>query len=59
MNTQTIYKSFDVEVLPRWAQNDAAVVALCKRDLAFRINVCSAKTAQLKAMLKREAARRA
>ena len=59
----TINTSFDVKSLPRWAQNDAAVVEKCKRNLAFRANVCTVKNLnavgakQYAEQLKREARR--
>lgn len=55
MDSKTIVTKFDKSALPRWAQNDANVVEICKTDLAFRADVCSAKTAQLRKVLKREA----
>ena len=59
MNNQpeTIVVKFDASDLPRWAQNDPAVVNKCKNDLAFRCNVHDAKTATMKALLKKEANR--
>jgi len=52
MNNQpeTIVVKFDASALPRWAQNDPAVVEKCKNDLAFRVNVYDAKTATMHCM---------
>ena len=52
MTPETKITKFDPQTLPRWAQNDPAVVAKCGRDLSYRANVCSAKTAQMKKFLK-------
>jgi len=43
--------------LPRWAQNDAKVVALCAQSPSFRRDVYTATKAKVKRQLKREAAR--
>jgi hypothetical protein len=53
--TTTITTKFDPKSLPRWAQNDAKVVARCARDLAYRASVCSATTKQMKDLLKKQA----
>ena len=53
----TIYVTFDPRSLPRWAQRDPAVVAVCERDLMFRADVHRAKTAQYRRFLRREARR--
>lgn len=58
MESKTIETKFDSKALPRWAQNDANVVELCRIDLAFRVNVHNADTNQAREMCKREAARR-
>lgn len=55
MKAETINTKFDPAVLPKWAQNDPAVVAKCERDLAYRCNVCDAKTTQMKKFLKSQA----
>lgn len=55
MNTQTIQATFDPKSLPRWAQNDAAVVAKCRISLSFRCDVFSATTKQMQNFLKRKA----
>lgn len=59
MNNQpeTIVVKFDASALPRWAQNDPAVVEMCKSNLAFRCNVYDAKTAVMKNHLKKVANR--
>lgn len=43
--SDTINTKFDVTALPKWAQNNPAVVELCKRDYAYRCNVCELKNA--------------
>lgn len=59
----TIINSFSKSDMPRWAQNDPAVVDKCKADLAFRANVCAVKNLsgigakQVANQLKREAKR--
>lgn len=35
---------FDPKALPTWARQHAAVVERCRRDLAYRCDVCAAKT---------------
>ncbi len=35
---------FDPRLLPAWARQHAAVVERCRRDLAYRCDVCMAKT---------------
>jgi hypothetical protein len=55
--SKTIETTFDPKSLPRWAQNNPAVVARCERDLAFRVNVINAQTRQYRELLKRDAAR--
>lgn len=63
MDAKTINTKFDVKSLPKWAQNDAAVVEKCKNSLSFRANVCSVKNLdvvgakQTAEQLKREARR--
>ena len=55
---KTIVTKFDPTTLPRWAQADANVLEICKTDLAFRADVCSAVgvgAVQLRKVLKREA----
>ena len=42
---ETIKTKFDVSTLPKWAQRIPAVVALCRRDYAFRCNVGELKDA--------------
>jgi hypothetical protein len=59
MDSKTINTTFDPTALPKWAQNDPNVVALCERDLSFRVNVFEATTAQYKQTLKRQAERAA
>jgi hypothetical protein len=56
---KTVATKFDESALPRWAQKDANVVEIAKRDLAFRCNVCDAKSQALRNALKREASARA
>lgn len=51
----TIETTFDPSALPRWAQSHPAVIARCARDLAFRCDVCSAKTQAMRNMLIRSA----
>lgn len=53
--SKTIEATFNPKSLPRWAQNNAAVVARCERDLAFRVNVFNAETRQYRDQLKRDA----
>jgi len=55
MQHQTIQVQFDPKSLPRWAQQSKAVVELCQRDLAYRVNVHDAKTAQMRKVLIRQA----
>jgi uridine kinase len=57
MKTKTIQTQFDLKSLPRWAQNDQNIIALCERDLSFRDNVFDATTAQYRQTLKRQAER--
>lgn len=45
---ETIVTKFDPASLPAWARRHPGVVALCERDLAYRCDVCSAKTAQVR-----------
>ena len=52
---KTINVQFDPKRLPRWARDNESVVEICKRDLAFRCNVASAKSKALRDTLKREA----
>jgi hypothetical protein len=57
MESQTVTKTFDPSALPRWAQKDDNVVALCEKSLAFRCDVFDARTPAMKRLLKREARR--
>ena len=54
MNT-TIPTEFDPKALPAWAQRIPAVVALCMTDLAYRCNVCAAKTNFVRRLLAKDA----
>jgi len=53
--SDTINTKFDVTALPRWAQNNPAVVELCKRDYAYRCDVCAAKSAAMRKLLVKRA----
>ena len=53
----TINVVFDPTALPVWAQRIPAVVALCKTDLAYRCNVCAAKTRAIRRWLTKQATR--
>lgn len=55
MNTITV--QFDRKALPEWAQKNPDVVEMCKRDGGFRADVCEARTAQVRRLLVKEAAR--
>jgi hypothetical protein len=55
MKSETIVTKFDPRALPRWAQRFPEVVALCERNLAYRVAVHNAKTAQMRKFLKRQA----
>jgi hypothetical protein len=57
MDNKTIVTRFDPSALPRWAQKDDNVVALCEKSLSFRCDVCAAQTTAMKRLLKRDAAR--
>lgn len=52
---KTVEIRFDPATLPAWARRHPAVVARCERDLAYRCDVCAAKTAQYRQMLIRAA----
>lgn len=54
---RTIQTTFNPKSLPRWAQTRPAVVDKCRRDLAYRCNVCSAMTRQVRQQLIRDAER--
>lgn len=59
MKQQTINIKFNPSALPRWAQGDGKVVALCEKDLSFRCAVYEAKSNRsIQKFLRREAARR-
>ena len=49
--TTTINVAFDPAALPAWAQRLPAVVARCETDLAYRCDVCSAKTRFMRRLL--------
>lgn len=49
--TTTIPTDFDPTALPKWAQQNPAVVARCKTDLAYRCNVCAARTRFVRRLL--------
>ena len=55
--TTTINVSFDPTTLPAWAQRIPAVVARCKTDLAYRCDVCAAKTSAIRRLLTKQATR--
>lgn len=50
----TIQEVFDAQILPEWAQNNARVVELCKRNLSYRMKVieCATDTAWKKQLIK-------
>ena len=50
MNT-TIPTPFDPQALPKWAQRIPAVVEKCRTNLAYRCDVCSAKTRFMRRLL--------
>jgi len=51
----TIETKFNETILPKWARKNKAVVEMCKKDLAFRCNVCSAETQQMRTFLRWQA----
>ena len=53
----TIQSQFNPKDLPRWARRHSDVVALAEADLAFRCDVCSAKSKVLRQVLIGEAER--
>ena len=53
----TIPTQFDPKTLPAWARRYSDVVALAEADLAFRCDVCSAKSKVLRQVLISEAER--
>ena len=53
--TTTINVAFDPTAIPAWAQRLPAVVARCETDLAYRCNVCSAKTRFVRRLLAKDA----
>lgn len=53
--TITIPTKFDPRNLPAWAQKLPAVIALCESDLAFRCDVCRARTPEMRSLLIRRA----
>lgn len=55
MTATTIITPFDPKALPAWAQRNPAVVARCATDLAYRCNVCSAKTRFVRRLLAKDA----
>ena len=59
MKTTTIPTNFDAADLPAWARKHQGIVLICKTDLAFRVNVASARTKQMQRFLINEAKRRA
>ena len=54
----TIQHRFHADSLPLWARKHPEVIAVCKRDLAFRCNVHTATTNQWRDVLIRDAKRR-
>jgi hypothetical protein len=48
---ETIVETFRAEDLPGWAQKYPEVVALAKRNLAYRCDVFSARTRQYRHVL--------
>lgn len=54
---KTIAARFDPRVLPAWARQYPAVVDLCRRDLAYRSNVCQARRPDYRNFLIRVAER--
>ena len=48
---KTIATEFDPKDLPEWAQRQSDVVALAESDLAFRCDVCAAKSKQMRKVL--------
>lgn len=53
--TTTIPTAFDPTALPKWAQQNPAVVALSKTNYAYRCNVCAAKTSAMRRLLTKQA----
>lgn len=51
----TIPTEFDPKALPKWAQQNPAVVEKCRTDLAYRADVCSAVTEAFRKFLARQA----
>ena len=49
--TSTIPTEFDPTALPKWAQRIPAVVEKCRTNLAYRCDVCSAKTRFMRRLL--------
>jgi hypothetical protein len=56
---ETINVVFDPGILPGWARRDPDIVAACACDLAFRVSVFAADSAQTRRLVVREARRRA
>lgn len=54
---ETIKARFNPNDLPTWAQAFPLVVRRCRRNLAFRIDVCRAETLQIRHCLIEEAQR--
>jgi len=59
MKTTTIPTNFDAADLPAWARKHQDIVLICQTDLAFRVDVASARTKQMQRYLVKEAKRRA
>ncbi len=57
--TETIFIPFDERDLPRWARRHPEVVELCKSNLAYCCDVCSADTSDYRKFLVRLAKRTA
>jgi hypothetical protein len=56
---KTISTQFDPQCLPTWARKYPEVIEMARKNLAYRCNVCSAKTDQMRRHLIRQAQREA
>jgi hypothetical protein len=57
--SDTIEIKFNPGALPAWARKNSVVVEICKSDLAYRCNVCTAHSKALREALLDEAWQRA
>lgn len=53
--SKTVSVKFEAKSLPKWAQKHIDVVERCESDLAFRCEVFSATTNQMRRQLERDA----